>query len=218
MLHIYPVHYPICVLPNRAKKTTHAPRLLPSPQPITSGSSPRFFGSIHTPFTWSPAIRLVNEKGKHTCMQEIISLSCPRLQHWILSPCTHIHTQTHTSFSAHAARFRVGLKTEGASERQSRGSEWDYWGRGRGRRTSREGGWGKAGWGGLLRFSTDVWTKGLAKLSGLQPRVFTTLVSITNKSRIGPSLPSPPPPPQLKLPLLPLFFPLSNSALLGTAN
>lgn len=77
------------------------------------------------------------------------------------------------------------------------------------------GGWG---WGGM-RQGTDVWTKGLAKLSGLQPRVFTTLVSITNKSRISPSLPSPPPPPpQLKLPLLPLFFPLSNSALLGTAN
>ena len=51
-----------------------------------------FFGSIYTPFTWTPAIRLVNEKGKHTCTQEIISSSCPRLK-----PGTPTHTHTHPS-------------------------------------------------------------------------------------------------------------------------
>lgn len=92
-----------------------------------------------------------------------------------------IYRHKHTPYSAHAVCFRAGLKTEGASESWNRGLEWDYWGRERGRRME---GWGWAG-GPSLLFNGRV-NKSLVKQSGLQPRVFTALVSITNKSRISP--------------------------------
>lgn len=122
-------------------------------------------------FTWGPAIQLANEKGKHTWTPEIISSSssssCPRP--------AHTSRKKKNSLTRPCGVFPdPGLKTEGASERWSQRSEWDYRGRGRGRRTG----------GPSLLFNGRV-NKSLVKLSGLQPRVFTALVSITNKSRIA---------------------------------
>ena len=57
--------------------------------------------------------------------------------------------------------------------------------------------------------------KSLVKLSGLQPRVFTALVSITNKSRMAPHHHRRH---SSATPAAPFFFPLSCLALLGTAN
>lgn len=54
---------------------------------------------------------------------------------------------------------------------------------------------------GTLSLLNQCVNKRLLKLSGLRPGVFTASVSITNKSRLPPSMP-----------------PLSHLALLGTAN
>jgi len=78
------------------------------------------------------------------------------------------------------------------------------------RKEERAGGGGRVVWGRgrgggpTLLFNGRV-NKSLVKLSGPQPRVFTALVSITNKSRMAPS---PPLPSQLSSPRCPFSLEL----------
>lgn len=201
-LRLYPVHDSICARLNRAEKRPHMGQGPTRALTYHLWILATFFGSIHMSFIWDPAIRLANEKGKHTWTREIISSSCPR-------PRTHIQKNTHPS----ALMQRVSgpdwkqreLVRDGAKAQNGITGEEEEGG----------GQAAKGGQGGpSLLFNGRV-NKSLVKLSGLQPRVFTALVSITNKSRIAlhhhhhHSSPA--------SPCCPLF-PWAALALLGTAN
>ena len=134
------------------------------------------------------------------------------------TPDAHTHTHAHTHTQAHTLTHPSVLmqRVSGPDRKQrelvretEQGLRTGLFGK---RKGGGGGGRGRAG-GPSPLFNGRV-NKSLVKLSGPQPRVFTALVSITNKSRIPLTASTIT---TAQLPLLPLF-PLSCLALLGTAN